>query len=132
MSKPNFKNFNKQSPIVTGFLGGLTFTGLIFFIQQTNTMKLAPILIPLTAGVSFLFILATIGTMRVSVEGGSVHPDFYKLNIGFILAGLGGIMVMIPLMIWDYNFYSSIVLIIFEIIAVRIFAWKGSKNPKLW
>lgn len=84
MTQPNFKNFNAQAPIVTGFLGGITFTALLFFIQQINTIKLSWLLIPLTAAVSFLFILSTLGTLRYPVPTGSVHPHFYTVNIVFI------------------------------------------------
>ena len=87
------KNFNPQATTVTGFLGGVTFTALILLFVKADTMtlsipyvniKLISILIPLTAIVSFLFILGTLGTLRMPVEGGSVHKKFYDLSLSVV------------------------------------------------
>jgi len=91
-----FLNFNPQSPTVNGFLGGITFTALILLVQFPHTFRFIRILIPLTVGVSFLFILATLGTSRDSTDEDSVHRYYFQLNVIFIALGLFGIMIIIP------------------------------------
>jgi len=141
MTKSDFKNFNSQLPTVTGFLGGITFTALILLFEKSGDMKLLipftsitviSILIPLTAVVSFLFILATLGSMRVPIEGGSVHRKFYNLIVCYIIAGFIGLMIIIPLVIVFYTLIGAIVVTIIEIITARLFIKESEHNPKLW
>lgn len=132
MKDSDFKNFNPQVPIATGFLGGITFSALVFFIQQIHVMKLGEILVPLTSGISFLFILATLGSLRHPSEEGSAHKHFFNLVNGYITAGLFGLMLIIPMMIYDYSLYASISVGIFEVATFGLFIKMVLKNPKLW
>ncbi len=124
MDKPEIFNFNSQSPTVNGFLGGITFTALILLIQSPHTFKFIHILIPLTAGVSFSFILAILGT---SMDG-NVHRSFFRLNVGFITLGLFGIMLIIPIMVYSFSLYGSIAVGMFEIIAMAFQVHYGIKK----
>ena len=141
MTQPPLKNFNPQAPTVTGFLGGVTFTALILLLDRADTITLLipyttitliSILIPLTATVSFLFILATLGSLRMPIEGGSVHQKFYNLVLAYIVVGFIGLMIIIPMVIIYYTMIGAIVIAIIEIFTAFFLIRESGKNPKLW
>lgn len=125
MTDSDFRNLNPQTPIFMAFLGGITFTALTLFIQSANTLKFVNILIPLTATISFLFILCTLGSMR-----SSVHKDFKKLIYVFTNLGIYGLMFVIPLSILSFNYYGALFVGITEVFSVVIFNIVNRKNPK--
>jgi hypothetical protein len=140
MSK-DLKNFNPQSSSVTAFLAGVTFTAMILLFDKSESMTfmipyvslpLVSVLIPLTAIVSFLFILGTLATLRQPVDGGSVHKKFYNMTLFYISAGFIGLLIIIPLVIVNYTWIGAFVVGIVEIITAVPFIREASRLPKLW
>ncbi|HUL51740.1 MAG TPA: hypothetical protein VLT10_00540 [Verrucomicrobiae bacterium] len=135
------RNFSASSTTANGFLGGVTFTSLILLLEKGDSLtlsipyldvRLISILIPLTAVVSFFFILATLGTIRDRTDEGSVHKRFYYLTLSYTVAGLIGLMFIIPMVIFFYTWVGAIVVGIIEIITASIMIYESKKLPKLW
>jgi len=124
MADPNLRKINPQTPIFMAFLGGISFSALMLFIQSANTLKFVNILIPLTATISFLFVLITLGTMKTTV-----HKDFRDLIYIFTNIGMYGLMAIIPIAILSFNYYGALIVFIAEFLLTLIFHKISKKNP---
>lgn len=99
----------------TAFLGGITFTAFVLLIQSREKFLYADWLIPSTAIVSFFLILATFGRVNLS----STEKDNKKLESTvavFILIGFFGLMILIPLYIFSFNWLGALIVGIVEVI----------------
>lgn len=108
-----FYGFYRQTPTVTGFLGGITFGAMILFLDSSAQFKYSELLTPVAAMASIFFIFATLGSIKSSDEG-KIHEYFFELIGFFTLAGLIAIMVIIPLVVYAINPMASYAIIIIE------------------
>jgi len=71
MNKDEIRGFNPQAPAIAGFFGAITFAAMILLMQFSENIKYSEYLIPLTAIISFFFIIATISS--------AIDPSFAHL-----------------------------------------------------
>jgi len=105
----------------TGFLGGITFATMILIIGLPTKLQYSEIIISATAIVSVLFIMATLGMMRVASGIVSENTDFSKYMEGFAGAGFWGLMAILPAIVLQFSVVGGIVIIFTEAVLIIIF-----------
>lgn len=121
-------SFNPQLPTVTGFLGALTFTALILIMQFPSEIQFSEILISITAIVSFLFIMATLGGAIDQRHHHLITDQFMGVVSVCYVLGIFGMFAILPLLLFSFSVIGTIVLIIIESITL-IFYFRHS--PKV-
>lgn len=123
--KPSGPNqFYQHSENTTAFLGGITFTAMILLLEFSSNMETSEILIPGTAIISILFIMSTVGTLKMKAEDdikdNTIFPKFVK-QCG--RAGFFGILIILPILIVEFSFVGAITIIAVEIFLVIMFLY---------
>ncbi len=111
-------SFNPQLPTVTGFLGALTFTALILIMQFSSDIKFSEILISITATVSFLFIIVTLGGAIDQRNSHLITKPFIRFVLVCYTIAIFGMFVILPLLVYSFSLMGTIILIMIEIITV--------------
>lgn len=112
----------------TTFLGGITFTALVLLIESKEKIVFAEFLIPITALVSFFFIISTIGRVVLASSDEKRFKKFDDVIATFTLMGFFGLLSLIPFFVLPFTPTGAIVVGIVEIIAGLVFFWALSKS----
>jgi len=111
----------------SAFLGGLTFTAMIFVMQSRedfvyqNFVYYPEIMITCLGGISFVFVLASIGHLDTATHIFSVFGKTHKLSFKFSAIGWICIIILIPFLVLPFTLVGAIVLGAVEIIlSVRL------------
>jgi len=121
--------FHTHSLGVTGFLGGITFAAMILLIQSRNDIQLPSDFPPFyldslitgTAISSVLFIVASVGMIRVAAGEKDEDDPFSHAMATFASLGFFGLMALLPLLVWPFLLVGAIIVAIVEAIAIGIF-----------
>jgi len=148
-----FNVYSQQKMHMSGFLGGITFTALIFFLGSRKEFILMPtslheplstfayyypeILMGVLSIITFLFIMSTFIFVIFRIRAPYyTHNDYAKRDAKLRFMKLGGIMtgssfvalvVAIPFLILPFSFTVSVIVAIFEVVAgalVFYLLWK--------
>lgn len=121
------KEFHQQFLLITSFLGGITFTALIFLIQIKDEYTYAEYLISATALVSLLLVMATLSRLFLATHQDGLHEE-YDLFVGLLaVAGLIGFLTIIPFMILPFSLIGAITIGIVEIVLFIIWMLLSTK-----
>ena len=112
----------------TTFLGGITFTALVLLIESKVKIVVAEFLTPITALVSFFFIISTIGRVVLASSDEKRFKKFDDVIATFTLMGFFGLLSLIPFFVLPFTPTGAIVVGIVEIIAGLVFFWALSKS----
>lgn len=113
--------FNPHVPTVSGFFGGITFATIILLMQFSENIKFSEYLIPLTAIISFFFIIVTIGgsLQQDTVENiTTLYRHF--IQVCFVI-GFYGLIFIIPALVYSFNEIGAYILGGIELVVVIIF-----------
>jgi cobalamin synthase len=119
---PKESAFHGNALNVTAFLGGTVFAVLILIVEVKSTFQYSDILISITAMVSVLFIIATVGMIHVAsdkqkYQGSTFAKTIEKLaNAGFI-----GLMFVLPFLVFQLTIVGGIAVSVLEAIVIGIF-----------
>jgi len=115
------KTFFSNAVGVTGFLGGITFATMVLLIQSDTKIPNHEFMIPGTAIISVLFIIATVGNMHVTYDSQNKNKKL-KNSMGlFAEMGFFGLMIIIPSLVYPFSMYGAVVVVILEVIVIFIF-----------
>lgn len=125
--KPSKENpFYQHSENTTAFLGGITFTAMILLLEFSTNLIYSEILIPGTAIISILFIMSTVGTLKMKIDNdikdNTKFPEFVQ-TCG--RAGFFGMMVILPLLIVEFSLIGTIVIIAVEVFLIIMFLYSA-------
>jgi len=117
-SNINFYGFGVGT---TGFLAGITFATMVLLIQFESQLGFLDILITATAIISVLFIVSTLGMMRVAsgqVDEKGIFSQFtsYIGSIAFLI-----FMGILPAILIQITFWGGILVIAIEIFVLGFF-----------
>lgn len=104
---------------ILGFLGGVTITTLILVIQIIEKYPYAEFLLTAIATISFLFIIASWGTIH-EASNPKTKKEFSDVLAALKMASFFGLIAIIPFLIYPFTTIGSILLGVIEIIIVLI------------
>ena|SRR2546426_7758524 len=119
MSKES--TFHVNALNVTAFLGGTVFAALILIVEVKDWFQYREILIAGTATVSVLFIISTIGMIRVASDKKFQGSIFAKAIEGMATAGFFGLMFILPFLVFQLTIAGGITVSVIEAIVIGIF-----------
>lgn len=123
--------FHKNMLTVTSFLGGITFAALVLIIEfsHNNTyefphwmpLNYLEILLISTAFTSTLFILATVGTIKIAAGEKNLDSLFTKITTILADAGFYAfLIILLPLLILSFSLNGSILIFLSSITMIII------------
>ena len=121
MSDDKIVGFNPQVPTVTGFFGAVVFATMILLMQFSDNVKFSEFLIPLTAIISFFFIIVTIGGSTHESYADKISKNFKRLIKICFLLGYYGLIFIIPALVFSFSEVGAYVLLGIEIIVVILY-----------
>ena len=128
MDEDELHGFNPQVPTVTGFFGAITFATMILLMQFSESIKFSEFLIPLTALISFFFIVVTIGGAIHASNVEYITKSYRRfIQVCFVIAYYGLIFI-IPALVFSFSEIGAYILGGIEIIVVIIF---NITSPKI-
>ena len=78
-------------------------------------------MIPGTAIISVLFIIATIGNMHVAYDSQNKNKKLQYIMGFFATLGFFGLMVIIPILVYPFSLVGAVILVILEAIMIFLF-----------
>ena len=127
--KEDISNFYGHSVSTTSFLAGITFATMVLLIDFGKDLVYKEPLITATAIVSMLFIISTLGMMRVAsnqIAENDVFTKFAKYTGGIAFLIFMGV---IPSLLIQISFFGGLVLIGLEVF-ILFFFLKYAKSKK--
>ena len=125
----------KQSELMlstTAFLGGITFAAMVFVMQAQeqfifqNISYYPDILITFLAGISFTFILSSLGNMDVAAGILPAFGDMAKYSLRMAVAAWISVLVIIPFLVLPFTLIGAFIVGMLEaIVAVRYITHTG-------
>lgn len=120
------------------FLGGFTFTSMTVLMQVRDNFNVDAIsailyypelLIDGLAAVSALFVMAVIGMSVVASGRDELKSDYGKLAFAFMIAGLLGLCVLLPLLVVPFSLAGAIAIAIIEVVGLLMLHYLSNKHP---
>ena len=121
MSDDELHAFNPQVPTVTGFFGAIVFASMILLMQFSDNIKFSEFLIPITAVISFFFIITTIGGATHESHAEKITKNFRRLIKFCFIIGYYGLIFLIPALVFSFSEIGAYLLFGLEIIIVIIY-----------
>ncbi len=127
------QTFFEHSLLVTSFLGGITFAAMILLMQDQTAFHVAhwifspvsysKLLIIGTAFTSVLFIISTVGLIRLGSGEKNKDDSFGKLVDGVATSGYVTLMVLLPALIFPFSKIGAYAIGFVELTLMVAFLW---------
>lgn len=122
--------FHGHSLSVTSFLGGITFAAMILLIQSRKDIAIPSefptfyldLLITGTAITSVLFIVSSVGMIRIASGERKANEKFSKSMEVFAALGFYGLIALLPLLVLPFLWPGALAVGIVEGITIGIYA----------
>lgn len=111
----------------TAFLGGITFAAMVFVMQAQeqfifqNISFYPDILITFLAGISFTFILSSIGNLDVAAGILPAIGKMRKLSLKMAIAGWISVLIIIPFLVLPFTLIGAFIVGMLEMIVAVMY-----------